>query len=172
MYLRSSCCLLFGILTVSWLFIGHVLISIPYPNYQHIKGTTQSSPRTCSELNKELSHFVQLIVIKGNGTHCLSLVLVSSQLGHTLSRLTSGAEYEHHSFMSFYYLPKLMWDTLIDHLGLWVEARHDQGMIDTCMHGRVSVFTTSLTPINLKYSVRSSGEFKWSTLTSYTCNTN
>ena len=145
MYLRSSCCFLFGILAVSLLFIGHALISIPYPNYQYIKGTTQSSPRTCRGLNKELSHFVQLMVIKGNGTHCLSLVLVSSQLSHTLSRLTRGAEYEHHSFMSFCYLPKLLWDTLIGHLGLWVEARHDQGMRDTCVTGS-DLFALSTVP--------------------------
>ena len=134
-YLRSFCCLLFGTLTVSWVSGGPTFFECapliyPLSNRQHINLyicylTTNISrilhkvvQGPAGGLNKELSHLVQLTVIKGNGTHCLSLILFSSQLGHALSKWTRGAEYEYHSYMSYYYGTKLEWDVLIGHLGL------------------------------------------------------
>ena len=91
-YLRSSYCFLFGTLTGWWFSRGptswEVLPLIyPLPDDQHIKNTTQSSPRTCRRLNKEVSHLAQTMVIKGSEAHWLSLVAVSSWLGHTISTM-------------------------------------------------------------------------------------
>ena len=44
-----------------------------------------------SGLNLYLSLLVQMMVIQGSGTHCLSSVPVSSQLVHTVATCAGGA---------------------------------------------------------------------------------
>ena len=72
------------------LAIGHFNSLVVFSHLYTLVLTTNISrvvhkiiPGPAGGLNKELCHLAQLMAIKGGGTHCLSLVLVSSQLGHT-----------------------------------------------------------------------------------------
>ena len=100
-------------------------------------------PRLMGELNKELSHVVQLMVIKGSRTHCLSLIVVSSQLGHTI-RLQDQGDLGMNTLLHVI-LPLVQqlhgmpdWFPRGVHvmgkhwLVTLVGARQSKGMIDTC----------------------------------------
>ena len=58
-------------------------------NYQHIKGTTQSSHRTFGGAH------IQMMVVTGSGVLYLSLISVSSQSGHQVTVRTEGVEFEY-----------------------------------------------------------------------------